>query len=246
MYDYRRLSSGSLYENPLNSVFRTPTEKEIVRLEDSNKQLIEKWRQYKNELEDEIVEFRNHKICWSFIMFFTCFIAVEQCIGLNESFKAAFCVLYFMFLFRMLYFDWRRLKMKLEMKASNEDIENGEEIKEVIFNLEKSGNEKYLVFYKEQLKQFNDAKSKEVSILKEEIRMIDNQKYLWERNATGISLLFVWIALIHSVIIAVVRGANGREVELMIPTLLITYISILRWPSKPKSSQTGERVVIVC
>ena len=63
MYDYRRLSNDSLYENPLNSVFRTPTEKEIIRLEDSNKELIEKWRQYKNELEDEIVEFRNEVSC---------------------------------------------------------------------------------------------------------------------------------------------------------------------------------------
>ncbi|EFO87035.1 hypothetical protein CRE_19369 [Caenorhabditis remanei] len=234
MYDYRRLSNDSLYENPLNSVFWTPTEKEIIRLEDSNKELIEKWRQYKNELEDEIVEFRNDKISWSFIMFFTCFIAVEQCIGLDGSIKAAFCVLYFMFLFQMSYFEWRRLKKKLERKANDKDIEIGEEIKEVVFNLEKSKSENYLELYKEQLKQFNDAKSKEVSILKEEIRMIDNQKYLWEKTATGISLLFVWFALIHSVIIAVFRGANGREVELMIPTLIITCISIPDDRQNPK------------
>ena len=103
------------------------------------------------------------------------------------------------FLVPMIYFLIRRQRVKwvfivgiphltfencfrTENKARNEDIECEGDIGKVIFDSEKEGNEEYVVFYMDQLMKFNDVKSKEVSILEEEVRLMREKNIRWVSN----------------------------------------------------------------
>ncbi|KAF1750598.1 hypothetical protein GCK72_017149 [Caenorhabditis remanei] len=163
-------------------------------------------------LEEEVQQMKDRNITWKQCVamwtLFTCFMAtveVYQCIeirGMDEALRnSAFVVETIIFLFPIGYLYIRERQEKSKMKENNKDIENADEIKEVPFNLEEAENEEYLEFYKDQLKKFNSVKLKEVSILEEEIRLIDNRGFRWNITAMGIFVLSVWIVFIHSVLI---------------------------------------------
>ncbi|EFO87008.1 hypothetical protein CRE_19404 [Caenorhabditis remanei] len=194
MYDYRRFSLSSLSstvsptETSVISVFPTPTEKDFLlfRLENSNKRLIEQWKQCKKEVGEKIVDLWSYKQCVAMWMLFTCFMAtieVYQCIeihGMDEALRnSAFVVETLIFLFPIGYLYWQERQEKSKMRANNKNVENAEEIKEVVFDLEKAENEEYLEFYKDQLEWFNSVKLKEISSLEEEIRRMDNRGFRW-------------------------------------------------------------------
>ncbi|KAF1750592.1 hypothetical protein GCK72_017143 [Caenorhabditis remanei] len=211
MSDYQRLSSDvSETKKPPNSEELTPRKKEIKKLEESSDEYIKKWKEHKKEVGKMTVDFWGAKVYVSVCMMGFCCIATKEVslfVTMSSQLRSSlFGIWIVIFLFPIIYLLIRRQRVKTENKARNEDIECEGDIGKVIFDSEKEGNEEYVVFYMDQLMKFNDVKSKEVSILEEEVRLMREKNIRWEITAISILAASCWICSIHMALIALHTG----------------------------------------
>ncbi|EFO87018.1 hypothetical protein CRE_19405 [Caenorhabditis remanei] len=236
MHDHQRLSSDvSETEKPQNHKELTPREVEIKKLEESSDGYIKEWKELKKEVGKMTVDFWAFKACFTFCMMFVCCMATKEVslfIPMKPPLLGNLLVGEFVIsLFPFVHFLIRRRQVKAEIKAKNEDIECEGDIGKIVFDSEKEGNEEYLEFYMDQLKKFNDVKSKEVSILEEEIRLLKEKNIRWEITVYTICAITFWICFIHTTLIAFhtgkqedIRDAKG----LVLGTIMITFMFLIR------------------
>ncbi|KAF1750597.1 hypothetical protein GCK72_017148 [Caenorhabditis remanei] len=216
MNDYQQLSSDvSETEKPLKHEELTPREKEIKTLEESRDEHIKKWKEHKKEVGKMTVEFWEAKAYVSVCMMGVCCMATKEislCITMSKQlFKYLVVLEILIILFPLVYFIKRGHLVKTENKARNEDIEAEGDMGKIIFDSEKEGNEEYLELYMEQLKKFNDVKSKEVSILQEEVRLMREKNIRWGIIAAVMFASSFWICQIHMELIALHTGNKVDE-----------------------------------
>ncbi|KAF1750596.1 hypothetical protein GCK72_017147 [Caenorhabditis remanei] len=253
MFDYHRLSVLDLQPLvPLDPKKMTPMRIKIDRLESSNDKLVKDWKRCKKEVGEKILDFWLLKIFMAVMLLYTCIVVTgEVYLWIKISLplmQAAFVAEILIFLFPIVYLILRRRQVKAAIKAKNENIEQEGDISKVTFDSEKEGDEEYMMFYKQQLKEFNSVKLKEVKILEEEIRLLRKRNFLWKQCVAMWTLFTCFMATVEVYQCIEIRGMDEalRNSAFVVETIIflfpIGYLYIRERQEKSKMTENNKEI----